>query len=162
MNTTAIQDAVSVSVSASGEGEARWWWGNLAVLRLTGEDTNGGLTVVELTMGAERMTPRHVHHREEETFHVLEGALTFHIGDSVVQAGPGDIVVGPRDVPHRFVAGPDGARLLFLLTPSGLEGLIREQSIPATTRTLPPPGTPPPNIEHAREVALRYGCELLV
>jgi AraC-like protein len=93
---------------------------------------------------------------------VLEGQLTFHIGETIIEAGPGDIVVGPRDIPHRFTAGPDGARVLLLITPSGLEGLIREQSIPATERTLPPKGTPPPNLDHARAIALRYGCELLV
>lgn len=152
----------SVPSSTSQDGEALWWWGNLAVLRLTGEDTDGGLTVVDLTMGPDRMTPPHVHHREEETFHVLEGSLTFTIGDETVQAGPGDLVVGPRDIPHRFAAGPDGARVLFLLTPSGLEGLIREQGTPATERTLPPPGSPPPNLEKAREIAIRYGCELLI
>lgn len=161
MNTNTTQ-APKLTASRPQDGEARWWWGNLAILRLTGEQTNGGLTVVDLTMGPGRMTPPHVHHREEETFHVLEGQLTFHIGETVIEAGPGDIVVGPRDIPHRFIAGPDGARLMFLLTPSGLEGLIREQSVPATERTLPPKGTPPPNLDHAREVALRYGCELLV
>jgi quercetin dioxygenase-like cupin family protein len=142
--------------------QARWWWGNLAVLRVTGEQTKGGLTVVDVTMGAGRMAPPHVHHREEETFAVLEGSLTFHIGDEVIQAEAGDIVVGPRDLPHRFTAGPDGARLLFLLTPAGLEGLIVEQSVPAVTRTVPPAGGPPPDLDEARDVALRYGCELLV
>jgi hypothetical protein len=84
------------------------------------------------------------------------------VGDESILAGPDDIVVGPRDVPHRFVAGEQGARLLLVITPGGLEGLVREQSVPATARTLPAPGTPPPDLAHAREVALRYGCELLV
>jgi quercetin dioxygenase-like cupin family protein len=161
MNPNTMQAAVAAA-SRPQDGEARWWWGNLAVLRLTGERTNGGLTVVDLTMGPERMTPPHVHHREEETFHVLEGQITFHIGETVIEAGPGDIVVGPRDIPHHFIAGPQGARVLFMLTPSGLEGLVREQSIPATQRTLPPKGTPPPSLERARAIALAYGCELLV
>src|ERR1700744_474350 len=100
------------AVSADS-GEARWWWGNLAVLKLTGEQTNGGLTVVELTIGPGRMVPLHVHHREEETFLVTAGQLTFEIGETVVEAGPGDLVVGPRDVPHRFKAGPGGATVLF-------------------------------------------------
>ena len=161
MSKTAIEVA-RAATTRSDEGEARWWWGNLAVLKLTGEQTRGGLTVVEVTMGPERMAPLHVHHREEETFLVLGGSITFHIGDETIEAGPGDIVVGPRDVPHRFAAGPDGVRLLFLLTPAGLEGLIVEQSVPATTRTLPPPGGPPPDLDRAREIAVRYGCELLV
>lgn len=151
-----------VTATRSDGGEARWWWGNLAVLKLTGEHTNGGLTVVEVTMGPERMTPLHVHHREEETFLVLAGQLTFHIGEEEITAGAGDLVVGPRDIPHRFQAGPDGARLLFLLTPSGLEGLIREQSVPATERTLPPKGAvPSPDLAAMGEIAKRYRCELL-
>lgn len=153
----------AVTAARCDGGEARWWWGNLAVLKLTGADTNGGLTVVEVTMGPARMTPPHVHHRKEETFLVLEGQLTFHIGEQEIAAGPGDLVVGPRDIPHRFQAGSDGARVLFLLTPSGLEGLIREQSVPATERTLPPTGAvPPPDLAAMGEIAQRFGCELLV
>jgi quercetin dioxygenase-like cupin family protein len=154
--------AASIPSARTDEGEARWWWGNLAVLKLTGEETQGGLTVVEVTMAPDRMVPPHVHHREEETFLVLEGSVTFFIGEETIAAGPGGIVVGPRDIPHRFRAGADGVRLLFLLTPAGLEGLIREQSVPATSRTLPPPGAGAPDLAKAAEVARRYGCELLI
>jgi quercetin dioxygenase-like cupin family protein len=161
MTQDTMQSEGAVAVR-SDAGEARWWWGNLAVLKVTGQQTRGGLAVVELTMGPGRMAPLHVHHREEETFLVLEGSLTFHVGEEWIPAFPGDIVVGPRDVPHRFVAGDEGARLLLLLTPAGLEDLVREQSVPATGRTLPPAGGSPPDLAHAREIALRYGCELLV
>jgi quercetin dioxygenase-like cupin family protein len=160
MSETTIEAAVPTA--RKGDGDARWWWGNLATIKVTGEDTHGGLTVVEVRMGAGRMAPLHVHHREEETFLVTEGQLTFQIGEKTIEAGPGDVVVGPRDLPHRFTAGPDGATLLFLLTPAGLEGLILEQSVPASRLELPAPGdVPPPDLGRMREIALRYGCELL-
>jgi quercetin dioxygenase-like cupin family protein len=147
---------------ARDEGEARWWFGTLAVIKATGADTHGGLTVVDVTIAPGGMAPPHVHHREDETFWILEGELTMTVGDTTTVARPGDLVLGPRDVPHRFKAGPDGARLLFLLSPAGLEGLIREQSVPATARTLPQPGGAPPDLARAKEIALRYGCELLI
>jgi quercetin dioxygenase-like cupin family protein len=151
-----------VPSARANEGEARWWWGNLATIKLTGEETRGGLTVVEVTMGPGRMAPPHVHHREEETFLISRGRMTFQIGEQTIEAGPGDLVVGPRDIPHRFTAGPDGATVLFLLTPAGLEGLILEQSVPATRHELPGPGdVPPPDLDRMREIASRYGCELL-
>jgi quercetin dioxygenase-like cupin family protein len=154
---------MTVPTIAAAEGEARWWWGNLAVLKVTGEQTNGGLTVLELTLGPDRMVPLHVHHREDETFLVTRGHLTFHIGDKTIEAEPGDIVVGPRDIPHRFKAGPEGATVLFLLAPAGLEGLVLEQSVPATRRELPGPGdVPPPDLEKMAHIAVSYGCELLV
>lgn len=160
MSNTTIETAVPAV--RGGEGEARWWWGNLAVLKVTGQDTRGGLTVLEVTMGPGRMAPLHVHHREEETFLVTRGQLTFNIGERTIEAGPGDLIVGPRNIPHRFTAGPDGATVVFLLTPAGLEGLILEQSVPATRRELPEAGDiPPPDLDRMREIALRYGCELL-
>jgi quercetin dioxygenase-like cupin family protein len=134
----------------------------LAVIKATGENTHGGLTIVDVTLAGGGMAPLHVHHREDETFRILEGEVTFTIGDETILARAGDLVVAPRDLPHRFVAGADGARLLFLLTPSGVEGLIREQSVPAITRSLPPSGGPPPDLAKAKEIALRYDCELLV
>jgi quercetin dioxygenase-like cupin family protein len=143
-------------------GDPRWWWGNLAVIKVTGEHTGGALAVVELTLRPNSMAPPHVHHREDETFRLLEGEVAFTIGDEEIAAGPGDLVVAPRDVPHRFIAGSNGARMLILIAPAGLEGLVREQSIPATALTLPPAGGPPPDLAKAREIALRYGCELLV
>jgi quercetin dioxygenase-like cupin family protein len=151
------------TLAAHGDADAaRWWWGNLAVLKITGRQTRGGLAVVEVTMGPGHRAPLHVHHREEETFVVLEGALKFHVGEDTISAGPGDIVVGPRDIPHRFIAGDAGARMLLVITPAGLEGLIVEQSITATAHTLPPAGSPPPDLARARQVALDYGCELLI
>lgn len=83
-------------------------------------------------------------------------------GDDLIDAHAGDLVVAPRDVPHRFRAGPDGARMQILIAPAGLENLIREQSVPATSRTLPPPGGAAPDLAKAKEIALRYGCELFV
>lgn len=161
MNQTATQ--AEVEVARAGEGDARWWWGNLAEIRLGGDKTNGGLTVIELTLPPGRMTPPHVHHREEETFLITKGHLTFQIGEQTVEAEPGDLVVGPRDIPHRFKAGQDGATVLFLLTPSGLEGLVREQSVPAARREPPAPhDVPAPDLARMSEVAARYGCELLI
>src|SRR5581483_8158198 len=111
--TTTIEAAPAIRLD---DGEAHWWWGWLAVIKLTGAQTNGGLTVVEVTIPPGRMCPPHVHHREEETFLVLEGSATYQIGDQEIDARPGEFIVGPRDIPHRFKVGEDGARVLFLLT----------------------------------------------
>lgn len=161
MSDTTITE--TVPVARANAGEAHWWWGWLAVIKLTGEQTDGRLSVVEVTIPPDRMCPPHVHHREHETWLVTAGQLTFQIGEQTVEAGSGDLVVGPPDIPHRFTAGPDGATVLFLLTPAGLEGLVREQSVPAISHTLPSPGDqPPPDLDRMREIAERYGCELLV
>ena len=104
---------------------ARWWFDGLAVIKAGAADTNGQLTVVEVTEPPNAQAPLHVHHREDEAFYVLEGSVTIYVGDeAAVEARPGDFAFGPRDVPHRYTVGPDGCRMLFICTPAGFEDLV--------------------------------------
>jgi hypothetical protein len=50
----------------------------------------------------------------------------------------GDYLFGPRDIPHRFDVGDEGCQMQFILTPGGIEALIRATSEPAGSRRLPP------------------------
>ena len=63
-----------------GEGEARWWLGGLATVKATGKETDGRYTLVEV-LDPEGEGPLHVHHNEDEGFWVLEGELTFEVGE---------------------------------------------------------------------------------
>ena len=64
-------------------------------------------------------------------------------------------------MPHRYTVGPDGCRMLFILTPAGFEGLVRDMSEPAAERTLPPASDEEPDMQRVARVAQAYGCELL-
>jgi quercetin dioxygenase-like cupin family protein len=141
-----------------GEGEARWWLGALAVIKATAADTGGHLTVVDVTDPPGVEAPLHVHHKEDEAFWVLEGDVTFEVGGKTIQAGAGDFVFGPRDVPHRYKVGDSGSRMLFMLTPGGFEDLVRATSDPARSRTLPPPDHPMPHEEQMRAAQAAAGC----
>jgi mannose-6-phosphate isomerase-like protein (cupin superfamily) len=143
------------------EGEARWWFESLAVIRATAFETGGLMTIVEVTEPPGHEAPLHVHHREDEAFFILEGSATIHVGDASFAVGPGDYAFGPRDIPHRYSIGPDGCRMLFICTPAGFERLVREMSVPAESRTLPPPSDEKPDWEHVAAVAEANGCELL-
>jgi quercetin dioxygenase-like cupin family protein len=147
-----------------GEGEARWWLGGLTTIKATGKETGGRYTLVEV-LEPEGEAPLHVHHREDEAFWILEGEVTFEIGEQTIKASPGSFVFGPKDVPHRYTVESGPARLLFLLSPAGFEEFIHATSEPASERTLPPPPEGPPSeaeMEQLGAVARQYGCELLV
>jgi mannose-6-phosphate isomerase-like protein (cupin superfamily) len=136
------------------EGEAHWWFGQLGEIKATAEQTGGAYTLVEITVGPGYGTPLHVHHTEDEAFLVIEGEAAFEVGDQVVQAGPGDFLFGPRDIPHRW-STETGARLYYLLSPGGFEALIREVGVPAPERTVPPADLLPP--ADAAEIVARHG-----
>jgi quercetin dioxygenase-like cupin family protein len=149
----------------SGGGEARWWFGALAVIKATDADTGGQMTIVEFTTPPGYAAPLHVHHRDDEGFWILEGEVTFEVGEARIEASAGDYVFGPRDIPHRFTAGSDGCRMLFILVPGGLEELIRETSEPAPSLTLPPPPDEEPDraqIERLKAIIAGHGYELLI
>jgi quercetin dioxygenase-like cupin family protein len=150
----------SMSTTTASE-TARWWFGALAVLKATAADTGGRLTVVEITEPPNAEAPLHVHHREDEAFYVLEGSVTIHVGDRVVEAAAGDLAFGPRDVPHRYTVGPDGCRMLFICTPGGFERLVIDMSEPAGALTLPPTTGREPDWEHVAAVAQANGCDLM-
>jgi quercetin dioxygenase-like cupin family protein len=146
------------------EGEARWWFGALAEIKATAADTGGQMTIVEVTEHPGAEAPLHVHHRDDEAFWVLEGDVTFEVGDATIEASAGDYVFGPRDIPHRFTVGDRGCRMLFILVPGGIEDVIRATSEPAQSRTLPPPPEEQPTpeeMEGLKAIVKEHGYELL-
>jgi quercetin dioxygenase-like cupin family protein len=147
------------------EGEARWWFGALAEIKATAADTGGQMTIVEVTEHPGAEAPLHVHRRDDEGFWILEGEVTFEVGDETIEASAGDYVFGPRDIPHRFTVGDRGCRMLFILVPGGIEDVIRATSEPAPSRTLPPPPEAEPTpeeIEGLKAIVKEHGYELLV
>lgn len=64
----------------------------------------------------------HVHHSDDEAWHVLEGELIFRYVDRTETVGPGATVFVPAGVAHTYTAGSK-ACYLIILTPR-LKALI--------------------------------------
>ena len=147
-----------------GEGEAWWWFGLLATIKATEEQTDGRYSLVEILAPDRYEGVLHVHHFEDEGFYILEGEMTFYVGEQTIKAQPGSFLFGPKDVPHAFRLDSRPARLLFILSPARFEGLIREMGEPARTLTVPThQSTAPDEVEMKRLMAIgaRYGGEIL-
>jgi quercetin dioxygenase-like cupin family protein len=147
-----------------GEGEALWWFGVLATIKATAEQTGGQYALVEILAPDGYEGVLHVHHFEDEGFYIIEGEMTFYVGEQTIKAHPGSFLFGPKDVPHAFTVDSGPARLLFVLSPAGLEAGIREMGEPARSLTVPPqPEAPPDEAEMERLAAIgaRYGGEIL-
>ena len=149
-----------LAVAAQG-GEARWWGEGLAVIKATGADTGGRVAIIEVTEPPGAVAPKHVHHKEDEGFWVLEGEVTFDVGGTTIAATQGDFAFGPRDLPHSYRVGSSGCRMLFIVTPAGFEELVRLISVPAESRSLPPCPQEPADMPDFPGLVASYGCELL-
>jgi len=86
---------------------------------LRGEESDGQVAIVDLSGGGR--PPLH-HHDFDEAFYVLEGELTFQLGDEVFTRGAGELAFAPRGVAHTY-ANLSGApaRALLVITPAGFE-----------------------------------------
>ena len=84
--------------------------------------------------------PLHVHHRQEETIHVLNGRFKVRIGDELFQLDEGGFAYLPSKVPHAFLNLTDEpAEIIVVYTPGGGHKFYEELGpAPATGRPTEP------------------------
>jgi quercetin dioxygenase-like cupin family protein len=116
---------------------------------VTGKDTNGSysLTHCYFREGKQFTPPPHYHKNEDEAFYILEGEMEFHVGDKKFNAGVGEFIFVPRNVPHHFNIVSKTAKALLLISPAGLEVFFKEFSTPSQTLELPAVPTTSPREE---------------
>ena len=141
-----------------------WYNGWLLTFLATAEETRGQFALIEATARKGNVPPRHVHHREEETFYVLEGEIIVSVGDHTMKGTPGTMIFLPRDVRHSFTIESEQFRMLNLVSPAGFEAWFREFGVPAPAMTLPPPANEPAygEVQRMLEAAPRYGLEFVL
>ena len=74
------------------------------------------VTMSLIELEADAFVPEH-HHEQEQVGMLLEGSLTFSIGDETKELGPGGTWRILANVPHSVVAGPQGAALFEVFAP---------------------------------------------
>ena len=158
-----VPEGVAQYARRVDSGSSVWYLGNLFTILAGSEDTGGRFGLIEAVSRKGSEPPRHVHHREDEAWYVLEGEISFYIGDETRRATPGSFVFAPRDVPHSFVFETNVIRKLILLAPGGPEKHFRDPrfSEPARALTLPPPPEGPPDVAALVADMERYGVEVV-
>jgi quercetin dioxygenase-like cupin family protein len=82
--------------------------GERITFRKTAADTGGELLEIDLDLSPDGHVPgMHVHPIQEERFEVTKGTMRFRMGRKKVTARPGDVVVVPPGVRHKFVNAAD-------------------------------------------------------
>jgi len=139
--------------------------GDTYTILLTGADTAGRYTLIDMHVPAGGGPPPH-RHDFEEMFTVLDGEvlLTFRGQQSVARAG--ETVNVPANAPHAFTnASGRPVRLLCLCSPAGQEEFFLEVGEPVATRTQPPPeldeAAQAAFIAKSQALAPQYRTELL-
>lgn len=105
------------------------WLGTIYRILLTAQQTDARLGMFESVDQPGYGPPRHIHHREDETFYVKSGEVEFWTAGKSSFHGAGSTVFMPRGVEHTFrIVGEMPGRMLTVMTPGGFEGFFAEVS----------------------------------
>jgi quercetin dioxygenase-like cupin family protein len=139
--------------------------GDTYTILLSGTDTAGRFTLIDMHVPPGGGPPPH-RHDFEETFTLLDGELEaiFRGEKSTVRAG--ETIHIPANAPHQFHnASSKPVRMLCICSPAGQEEFFKEIGTVVATRTAPPPRLDPAQepafIRKAMELAPKYRTELL-
>ncbi|MFO1478363.1 MAG: cupin domain-containing protein [Verrucomicrobiota bacterium] len=136
--------------------------GDRVAILVDGRDTQGHYVIMEATLPPKGGPPPHVHTREDETFQVLAGEVTFYVGDKTMVVKPGEYVFAPRGIPHHFKnTGTTDAILLETASPAGVEAFFEAVGKPLATRQDRPVPPSAEDIHRMRALAPEYGITIL-
>ena len=124
---------MDTNIVTPADSEPMNYAGHIFDWKVLGEATGGGLSVAEVHGWQGGEPPFHVHDREDEFFYILEGEMTFKIGDELKRATPGTMVWAPRKVPHGFMFDTPTVRLLIGFLPAGQDAVFNAFSTVATS-----------------------------
>ncbi len=104
----------------SGEGIKIDFRGTKMTLKVSGEQSEGAYSLLEMVHPANVGPASHIHPTGAEAFYVLEGEYTIQCDQRVYTAQVGDFVLIPKGVPHSYRSGTEGGKVL-VICPAGLE-----------------------------------------
>lgn len=154
---------MTMHVKTDTAGELLWFAGSLAIIKVSGEAGADTISVIEHLMPYGSSPPLHIHHTEDEVFHILEGVVRFNVGGKDLYGRSGQTVLAPKGVPHSYrVESAEGARCLTITTGGDFERMVREVSIPAPRAEMPTQDAPTPEvIAMLTEACARNGIDII-
>jgi len=97
--------------------------GNVEFLARTADTPRFTFGIIEIAPG--RVLESHVHADEDDAFYILEGEMTFILGDRQVAAPPGTFVLVPPGFEHSFRnEQTQPVRMLNIHAPAGFDRRI--------------------------------------
>jgi quercetin dioxygenase-like cupin family protein len=139
--------------------------GDTYTILVTGEDTAGKYTLIDMHVPPGGGPPPH-RHDFEEMFTVLDGEVQVTFRGQTLIARAGETINVPANAPHAFTnTAATPSRLLCLCAPSGQEEFFTLVGQPVATRTQAPPpldaNAQAAFIAKSKALAPKYKTELL-
>jgi len=126
--------------------EGFWFLGGQVRVLHRGADTGDAMSVLRFDDRRGQAPPLHVHGHEDELWIVLDGEISFYVGDTRLDRQPGQTAFGPRGVPHSYLVRSETSQLLVVYTPAGIDAWFAVNASPVDPAGPMPPGFDLPRI----------------
>jgi quercetin dioxygenase-like cupin family protein len=140
-----------------------WFLDTLVDIRVASADGEDGMTLIESVAPRGDSPPLHVHEREDELFHVLDGQLTLMVDGRERVLRAGESALAPKGIAHTYRVDSQLARWLVTTTRGEFERFVRAMSRTAEGPGLPERSAPPTAEQQAAlaAVAAAHGIALV-
>lgn len=151
-----------VKIVEPNKGRQIAFAGNIHTIVVSKEDTGGGTySFIEAKVFPGGGAIPHIQTREHEGFYVIEGQLTFKVDKQRIETKPGTFVNVPPNVLHSFKNETNEiAKLIIILSPSGMEQIFVDKGVEVSDINVKPPPFTNEQIQKFPSLAAKYGFEI--
>jgi quercetin dioxygenase-like cupin family protein len=115
-------NSLPISITLPGDGKVLRALGDEVTVLLSGEQTGGAFTMVQVVSPPGGGPPPHCHTHEDEWFLILEGRAELWKQGAWTEVPPGTAIFLPRGVPHTYRnCGDTPLRMIVHAAPAGFE-----------------------------------------
>jgi mannose-6-phosphate isomerase-like protein (cupin superfamily) len=132
-------------------------------IHLSGVQTGDEFSLIGATMPPGGDGGLHLHTREDESVHLLEGCLDVTIGEETFTMQAGQTYFAPRNIPHRLRnIGNVPARALLINTPGTFDKFVQMAGTPVGQDQSTPGFPDPEQMQRLLALAEEFGVKMLV
>jgi quercetin dioxygenase-like cupin family protein len=146
-----------------GEGQSLSVVGDTYRIIISGEQTGGAYTVIDMLVPPGGGPGPHAHAGFQEAFYVMEGEIGITTRAQTFTLGEGSFFNIPLGgMVHQFKNRTKAmTHMLCIITPAGMEKMFEEIGQPVKQGViLPPPALGPEQLRKFQEIAVKYGQQL--
>ncbi|WP_165776452.1 cupin domain-containing protein [Candidatus Nitrosotalea bavarica] len=86
-------------------------------IKVLTSESNGDYTILDAIHPPNVGPALHMHPRGSETFFVIDGDYEFVLDNKPITVKTGGVISIPKGVPHRFLVGSNGGRVIIISPP---------------------------------------------
>lgn len=150
-----LMNSLPISTTLPGEGKVLRALGDEVTVLLSGGQTGGAFTMVQVVTPPGGGPPPHLHEREDEWFLILDGRAELWKDGVWSEVPAGTAIFLPRGVPHTYRnCGDTPLRMIVQAAPAGFEVFFERMAAACAD-----PGAP--DMAHIAGIAAEHGISFL-